>query len=404
MSVHLNTIPDAKDYPKKTGCVKCIMVFLLLPPIVLVSVFLPFRNEFAINGWYFWGAVSSISIFIWSLAVSVYWLVFITQCIRVDAWNKRREEVVLRETQRGRRALQILNLSLHTAMNCDSLAETTMNFLTRQSRLSTYSVLRGENMIRRSVIPVLTDQPITSRLHEIISRLFSDIKPQLCRLPDDFHINVFFEINTPLSVPIVIDTCKDEWQKAGFSRTCLFSNSARGLAVIDDWLDNEIHKKAVLLIISLHLEPEQPELTAETACALLMANRLTQQAITPLALLHRPERLIDTTVMVDGIKQALDWMPVKPDALSGTWTAMLNAEQRVALLSLNEPFIQEPSLYELDAFLGRSDTAAPWLSIATAALAAMHLYQPQLALSGELGRDSLWAVVVSPHALPQEAS
>ena len=227
MSVRLNTIPDAKDYPKKTGCVKWIMVSLLLPPTVLVSVFLPFRNEFAISGWYFWGAVSGIFIFIWSLAVSVYWLVFITQCIRVEAWNKRREEVILRETQRGRRALQILNLSLHTAMNGDSLVETTMNFLTRQSRLSTYSVLRGENMVRRSVIPVLTDQPITSRLPEIISRLFSDIKPQLCRLPDDFHINVFFEINTSLSVPIVIDICKDEWQKAGFSRTCLFSNSAR---------------------------------------------------------------------------------------------------------------------------------------------------------------------------------
>jgi hypothetical protein len=55
MSVRLNTIPDAKDYPKKTGCVKWIMVSLLLPPTVLVSVFLPFRNEFAISGWYFWG-------------------------------------------------------------------------------------------------------------------------------------------------------------------------------------------------------------------------------------------------------------------------------------------------------------------------------------------------------------
>lgn len=219
-----------------------------------------------------------------------------------------------------------------------------------------------------------------------------------------FHINVIFEINTPLSVPIVIDICKDEWQKAGFSRTCLFSNSARGLAAIDDWLDNEIHKKAVLLVISLHLEPEQPELTAESACALLMANRLTQQAITPLALLHRPERVIDTTVMGEGIKQALDWMPVKPDAQLGTWTATLNAEQRVALLSLNEPFIQEASLYELDAFLGRSDMAAPWLSIAAATLAAMHLHQPQLALSGEHGGDSLWAAVISPHALPQEAS
>jgi hypothetical protein len=159
-------------------------------------------------------------------------------------------------------------------------------------------------MVRRSVIPV-TDQPITSRLPEIISRLFSDIKPQLCRLPDDFHINVFFEINTSLSMQIVIDICKDEWQKAGFSRTCLFSNSARGLAVIDDWLINEIHKKGGFVGHFLTFGTRQPELTAESACALLMANRLTQQAITPLALLHRPERVIDTTVMVEGLNRRL---------------------------------------------------------------------------------------------------
>jgi hypothetical protein len=133
MSVRLNTIPDAKDYPKKTGCVKWIMVSLLLPPTVLVSVFLPFINEFAISGWYFWRFSVFSFLYGHSPYQSIGW--FITQCIRVDAWNKRREEVILRETQRGRRALQILNLSLHTAMNGDSLVETTMNFLTRQSAI-----------------------------------------------------------------------------------------------------------------------------------------------------------------------------------------------------------------------------------------------------------------------------
>ena len=59
----------------------------------------------------------------------------------------------------------------------------------------------------------------------------------------------------------------------------------------------------------------------------------------------------------------------------------------------------------LTLFLGRSDMAAPWLSIAAASLAAMHFTtNPSWRFSGEQGGDSLWAAVVSPHALAQEAS
>ena len=109
-------------------------------------------------------------------------------------------------------------------------------------------------------------------------------------------------------------------------------------------------------------------------------------------------------MMTSGIAQALDWMPVQPDAISGIWTAELDREQRTALLFLNQSFTQEALMYELDAFLGRSGPAAPWLSVAAAALAAVHLQQPQLTLSGVQGGHYSWATVVSPFVSPQEAS
>lgn len=136
----------------------------------------------------------------------------------------------------------------------------------------------------------------------------------------------------------------------------------------------------------------------------MLANRLTQTALTPLALLHRPERITDTEMMASGIAQALDWMPVQPDAISGMWTAELDREQRAALLSLNQPFAQEALMYELDAFLGRSGPAAPWLSVAVATLAAIQSQHPQLTLSGVQGGHYSWATVVSPFVSPQEAS
>ena len=173
---------------------------------------------------------------------------------------------------------------------------------------------------------------------------------------------------------------------------------------MDDWLDNFIQEKAVLLVISVYLEPKTPERTAESSTALLLANRLTQTALTPLALLHRPERITDTEMMASGIAQALDWMPVQPDAISGIWTAELDREQRAALLSLNQPFAQEALMYELDTFLGRSGPAAPWLSVAAATLAAIQSQHPQLTLSGVQGGHYSWATVVSPFVSPQEAS
>ncbi|EOM8910057.1 hypothetical protein ACNCW2_002075 [Escherichia coli] len=393
MPVRLNTIPDAESYPAPPARIKWLSALLLMLSVGVAITSLFASDELAKNGPHFWGLACGVPAFIWSLVASVRWLFFITQYIRADAWNKRREEVILQETRRGRRALQILSFSVQTALNGDSVAETTTAFLARQQVLNTYADLRGEDTVRRSVIPVLTNKPVTGRLSEIISRLFIDIRPQLFLLPPDFHINVLLEIDAPLSGASVRTIWQDEWQKAGLPEARLFSAPEPGLAAVDDWLDNFIQEKAVLLVISVYLEPKTPERTAETSTAL-----------TPLALLHRPERISDTEMMASGIAQALDWMPVQPDAISGIWTAELDREQRTALLSLNQPFTQEALMYELDAFLGRSGPAAPWLSVAAATLAAIQSQHPQLTLSGVQGGHYSWATVVSPFVSPQEAS
>ncbi len=100
----------------------------------------------------------------------------------------------MQETRRGRRALQILSFSVQTALNGDSVAETTTAFLARQQVLNTYADLRGEDTVRRSVIPVLTNKPVTGRLSEIISRLFIDIRPQLFLLPLIFISTYYWKL------------------------------------------------------------------------------------------------------------------------------------------------------------------------------------------------------------------
>ncbi|ELL6538027.1 hypothetical protein Q4X31_002694 [Salmonella enterica] len=404
MPVRLNTIPEAESYPEPPARVKWLAALLLLlsAGVALTSFFS--GDELAKNGPYFWGLSCGVPAFIWSLAASVRWLVFMTQHIRAEAWNQRREAVILQETRRERRALQILSLSVQTALTGNTVAETTTAFLAREQVLSTHVALRGEDAVRRSLISIFTEQPILQRLPEIFYRLFSDIRPRLRQLPDDFHIHVLMEADIPLSMRVMGRTWEKEWQKAGLPEARLFSGSQPGLTAIDDWLDNYVQDRAVLLVISVRLEPKNPELTAESATALLLANRLTQTVLTPLALLHRPERIASVESIAAGVEQAMDWVPVQPDVISGTWTAELNREQRAALLSLNQPFAQEASLYELDAFLGRSGPAAPWLSVSAATLAAIDSRKPQLALSGVQDGNDLWASAVSPFDLTQEAS
>lgn len=92
---------------------------------------------------------------------------------------------------------------------------------------------------------------------------------------------------------------QDEWQKAGLPEACLFSALEPGAGCRGRLADNHIQEKAVLLVISVRLEPKNLERTAESATALLLANRLTQTALTPLALLHRPECITDTD---DGVR------------------------------------------------------------------------------------------------------
>jgi hypothetical protein len=105
---------------------------------------------------------------------------------------------------------------------------------------------------------------------------------------------------------------------------------------VDDWLDNHIHEKAVLLVSSVYLEPENLATTAESACVLLLANRLTQDELIPRALLHRPERI--TTI--EQLQQALNkhWTGYLFELYQVHGAQRLNTKQRAVLLSSTNRF------------------------------------------------------------------
>ncbi len=115
MPVRLNTIPDAESYPAPPARIKWLSALLLMLSVGVAITSLFASDELAKNGPHFWGLACGVPAFIWSLVASVRWLFFITQYIRADAWNKRREEVILQETRRGRRAGQLYSGKGRTA-------------------------------------------------------------------------------------------------------------------------------------------------------------------------------------------------------------------------------------------------------------------------------------------------
>ncbi len=99
MPVRLNTIPDAEPYPVPPARIKWLTALLLMLSVGVALTSLFASDELAKKRPVFLGLACGVPAFIWSLVCSVRRLVFITQHIRADAWNLRREEVILQETR-----------------------------------------------------------------------------------------------------------------------------------------------------------------------------------------------------------------------------------------------------------------------------------------------------------------
>lgn len=349
---------------------------------------------------------------IWFFLSLIRALVYLGQLSVADGWNDEREADLVQKMRQGRRSQQVLAVSLHTALRESGAHDGEAQ---RDALLDAHKALRVqaawqpcEEGIRHSRLAVEQGGMPEAVLRRVLRQVLSDLARVLQALPEDKPLALLLEMDTSVSEENLNGLWQDVWSESGIRQT-VTRLEGRGLAAVDDWLDQRIREQTLLLVVAFQVAPAQSEDTAEAVVGLLLGNRLTQTTLEPLAYLHRPEPVRTPTSegLLYATHQALDWVPVEAASIRHAWCVGTDAQRSSAITTaisdVGMPLKVEQGLHDLDAILGNPGCATPWVAIAAAVESIRDEGEPHLIFSGDSTADAwLWCSAVMPPSPNQE--
>ncbi|MFP1764502.1 hypothetical protein [Lonsdalea quercina] len=351
---------------------------------------------------HFWMLAIGTPVVVWIVSFGIRMWVWSLQDSKANGFNRRREQWIVRETRRARRALQVLNTTFITPHQEDEQCSVAVEMRNNHSIIISQSDWKGEKSKRLSRIT--TEPEDTTGL--VISRLFSELIADLPvhQFPENASLVVILDVSSSLSFPAVRDIWQEAWQESGITCALEYTDS-NGPVVVSHCLDHRIKDDARLLIVGPQIDPAVSNNTAETAVALLLANRLTQEAFEPLALLHRPDAA-PTGELREGMNMAAWNVPLKENIVKNLWLAGLTGEQRAEVFECQNAHpaqsVEDETVISLDTSMGHAGAAAPWLAIAAATEITRQTQSPQMIICGDTTQNVLWSTLITPIASRQE--
>lgn len=357
-----------------------------------------------------WGLGLGAPLLGWSLLGCTRMLIHIGQQRAADGWDLAREEDLRRKIRRGRRSLQVLGTSQYCTM-CQPGEQATEQLdalLSGASFLKTQPAWQGDAAERHSRLLGAGDAPAEIVMLSTLQQVLSDLGQSLANIPADTPLALLLEVDSGLPDNLLSRVWRQAWSTSGIRQSTMLVEG-RGLAAVDSWLDQRINDQALLLVVAMQFAPQQPDATAEVAVGLLFGNRLTQTTLSPIAYLHRPEQVSNPgrEHFLYAARQALEWVPLPVQAIEQVWVSGIDAHRRPALTTLlndlEMPVKLGQGLCDLDACLGHSGQASPWLGIAAAAQTVARGAGPQFVFSAGSTVDSrLWSTVLMPVLVPSK--
>jgi hypothetical protein len=399
MSYSLKHLPECYPRPNqpKTSRWFAVLVVMLVISVILMRIFGRY-----IDSRHFWLIAIGTPVVVWIVSFSIRMWAWSLQDSKANGFDRRREQWILSETRRARRALQVLNTTFITAHQEDEQASVAVKILNNHSIIIAQSDWRDEKSKRLSRIP--TEPEDTPEL--LVSRLFSELIAALPvdQFPENASLAVILDVSSSLSFPVVRDIWQEAWQESGI--TCALEYTGNnGPGGVSHWLDHRIKDDAMLLIIGLQIDPVVSNNTAEAAVALLLGNRLTQDVFEPLALLHRPDAA-SSGELSEGMNMAAYNVPLKENIVKNLWLAGLAGEQRAEVIVCQNAHpaqsVEDEAVISLDISMGHAGAAAPWLAIAAATEIARQTQSPQMIICGDTTQNVLWSTLITPIASRQE--
>ena len=399
MFYSLKHLPEC--YPRPVTPKKTHWIAVLVAMLVISVIFMRIFGRYIDNS-HFWMLAIGTPLVAWIVCFTIRMWAWSLQDSKANGFDRRREQWILRETQRARRALQILNttfITAHTEMDKDIAAAAMLN---NQSIIASQADWKGEKSKRVSRIVVEPEDTPES----LISRLFSELITGLPvdQFPEHASLVVVLDISSSVSLGAVRDIWQQEWQESGIACAVEYLDGS-GSGVIDSWMNNRFKESAMLLIVSLQIAPVVSNNSAEAAVAILLGNRLTQEALESVALLHRPDPA-PPGGLEEGMRMAAYNVPLKENIVKHLWLAGLTKEQRAEVVESQNKHpaqsVEDDAVANLDVSMGHAGAAAPWLAIAAATEIARQTQLPQMIISGDTTQDVLWSTLVTPIASRQE--
>ncbi|WP_235956009.1 hypothetical protein [Rouxiella aceris] len=244
---------------------------MLVISVILMRIFGRY-----IDNRHFWMFAIGTPVVVWIVSFGFRMWVWSLQDSKANGFDRCREQWILRETRKARRALQVLNTTFITAHQEDKQASVAVEMLNNHSIIISQSDWKDEKSNRLSRIP--TESEDTPEL--VASRLLSELIVDLPvdQFPENASLAVILDVSSSLSLPAVREIWQEAWQEIGITCAVEYVDS-NGPGVVSHWLDHRIKDEAMLLIVGLQVDPVVSNNTAEAAVALLLGNRLTQEAL-----------------------------------------------------------------------------------------------------------------------------
>lgn len=399
MFYSLKHLPEC--YPRPVSP-KTSRWFIILASMLVISMILMRIFGRYIDTRHFWLLAIGTPVVVWIVSFGFRMWLWSLQDSKANSFDRRREHWILSETRKARRALQILNTTFITSHQQGDQGSVANEMLNNHSIIISQSDWKGENSKRLSRItpePEDTPELVVSRL---LSGLIADLP--VGQFPENASLAIILDISSSLSLPAVREIWQEAWQESGITCAVEYVDS-NGPGVVNYWLDHRIKDEAMLLIIGLQIDPVESNNTAEAAVALLLGNRLTQAALDPLALLHRPDAAPPGD-LIEGMNMAAYNVPLKENIVKNLWLAGMTGEQRAEVIACQNAHpaqsVVDEAVISLDTSMGHAGAAAPWLAIAAATEIARQTQSPQMIICGDTTQNVLWSTLITPIASRQE--
>ncbi|MCZ4060573.1 hypothetical protein O3W44_17900 [Pantoea sp. LMR881] len=399
MSYSLKDLP--KCYPRQVP-LKTSRWFAVLAAMLIISVILMRIFGRYIDTRHFWLIAIGTPVVVWIVSFIIRMWAWSLQDSKANGFDRRREHWILSETRKARRALQVLNTTFITAHLEDEQSSVAVEMLNNHSIIVSQSDWKDEKSRRLSRITAEPEDTPELFASHLFSELIADLPVD--QFPDNASLAVILDVSSSLSIPAVWDIWREAWQESGITCAVEYIDSD-GPAIVNHWLDHRIKDEAMLLIVGLQIDPVVSNNTAEAAVALLLGNRLTQEAFEPLALLHRPDAA-PSGELIEGMNMAAYNVPLKENIVKNLWLAGLTGEQRAEVIACQNSHpaqsVEDEAVISLDTSMGHAGAAAPWLAIAAATEIARQTQLPQMIICGDTTQNVLWSTLITPIASRQE--